>query len=60
MYENEEDAPRVRYKRVRYEDIDKMTPYQKWRVFLGFIQILATIAVPFIVIWLNEYLRNQP
>ena len=47
----------VRYKRIRYQDIDEMTPYERWRVFIAWIQVFATLGVPFVVIWLNEYLK---
>lgn len=49
----------VRYKKVRYQDIDQMTPYEKWRVFIAWVQVVATLGVPFVVIWLNEYLKNN-
>jgi len=47
----------VRVKHVRYRNMDEMTPYQRWRVLLAIIQIIATLGVPFVVIALNEYLR---
>lgn len=48
-----------RIKHVRYRNLDEMTPYQKWRVLLAVIQIIATLGVPFVVIALNEYLRAR-
>jgi len=51
------EEPRVRVKHVRYHNMDEMTPYQKWRVILAVIQVVATLGVPFVVIALNEYLR---
>ena len=47
----------VRYKRIRYQDIDEMTPYEKWRVFMAVLQVFATLTVPFIIVWINEYLK---
>lgn len=48
-----------RIKHVRYKNMDEMTNYEKWRIVLAFIQIFATLGVPFVVIALNEYLRNN-
>ena len=57
MGENNKPEEFYRIKTVRYTDPDKMTPYQKWRVVLGIIQILATLGVPFVIVAINEYLK---
>lgn len=49
----------IRVKHVRYKNEDEMTTYQKLRVLLGIIQIIATLGVPFVVVALNEYLRSR-
>ena len=44
-----------RIKHVRYKDVDKLTKYETYRVWLAVVQIIATLGVPFVVIALNEY-----
>jgi hypothetical protein len=56
LNKTQEESP-VRVKHVRYRNMDEMTPYQRWRILLALIQIVATLGVPFVVIALNEYLR---
>ena len=53
------DEELVRVKHVRYRNIDELSLYEKWRVVLAVIQVIATLGVPFVVIALNEYLRNN-
>lgn len=48
-----------RIKHIRYKDMDQLTAYEKWRIFLAFIQIIATLGVPFVIVALNEYLRSH-
>jgi hypothetical protein len=49
----------IRVKHVRYKNIDDLSPYEKWRIWLSIVQIIATLGVPFVVIALNEYLRSN-
>lgn len=49
----------IRVKHVRYRNVDELSLYEKWRIWLAVIQIIATLGVPFVVIALNEYLRNN-
>lgn len=48
----------VRVKHVRYKNEDEMTDYQRWRIILNIVQIIATLGVPFVVVALNEYLKR--
>lgn len=36
-----------------------MTTYERWRVILGFVQVIATLGVPFVVIALDRFLKNR-
>ena len=57
MEEDNKPEEYFRIKTVRYTEPDKMTPYQKWRVVLGIVQIIATLGVPFVIVAINEYLK---
>jgi hypothetical protein len=35
-------------------DLIKMSPYERWRLCFQIVQILITIGVPFIAVWLNK------
>ncbi len=35
-------------------DIRQMNPYEKWRLIFQIIQIIITLGVPFIAVWLNK------
>lgn len=48
-----------RIKHIRYKNIDELTAYEKWRIFLACIQIIATLGVPFVIVFVNEYLRGN-
>lgn len=53
------DDQLIRYKHVRYKNIDDLTSYEKWRILIAWIQVIATLGVPFVVVALNEYLRSR-
>ena len=36
-----------------------MTEYEKYRVFLGFAQIIATLGAPFMIIYVNNKLNKK-
>lgn len=50
---------KIRVKHYSSVDVAEMTTYQKLRVLLGFIHIVATLGAPFVIILLNEYLRSN-
>jgi hypothetical protein len=41
---------KTRVKHYSTVDIGKMTAYQKWRIFLGVIQIITTLGIPWVTI----------
>jgi hypothetical protein len=36
-----------------------MSPYERWRVFLGIVQVIATLGAPFVVIALDRLLKHR-
>ena len=36
------------------EDFVKMSPYERWRLFFQILQVIITLGVPFIAVWLNK------
>lgn len=40
------------------QDSEVMTPYEKFRLVLQVIQLIATILVPFVIIFLNKRLNG--
>lgn len=35
-------------------DFNKMSPYERWRLLFQIVQVIITIGVPFIAVWLNK------
>ena len=36
------------------EDINRMSAYERWRLVFQIIQVIITLGVPFIAVWLNK------
>jgi hypothetical protein len=36
------------------EDLNRMSTYERWRLVFQIIQIIITLGVPFIAVWLNK------
>jgi hypothetical protein len=35
-------------------EFTKMSPYERWRLCFQVIQVMITLGVPFIAVWLNK------
>lgn len=35
-------------------ELNKMSPYERWRLAFQIVQVIITIGVPFIAVWLNK------
>lgn len=47
---------RTRTKIVNFvkSELNKMTPYERWRLVFQIVQVVITLGVPFIAVWLNK------
>ena len=36
------------------EDFTRMSPYERWRLLFQIVQVIITLGVPFIAVWLNK------
>lgn len=36
------------------QDLLKMSPYERWRLCFQIVQVIITLGVPFIAVWLNK------
>jgi len=35
-------------------DLTRMSPYERWRLCFQVVQVIITLGVPFIAVWLNK------
>jgi hypothetical protein len=35
-------------------ELVKMSPYERWRLLFQIVQVIITLGVPFIAVWLNK------
>jgi hypothetical protein len=36
------------------EDFNRMSAYERWRLAFQIVQVIITLGVPFIAVWLNK------
>ena len=36
------------------QDLNRMSAYERWRLVFQIIQVIITLGVPFIAVWLNK------
>lgn len=50
----------VRQKHLRvYRNLDKMTPYEKARVIIAILHLVALLLSPLVAILITEYVRSR-
>ena len=47
---------RIREKIVTFikNDFSRMSPYERWRLLFQIVQVIITLGVPFLAVWLNK------
>ena len=48
----------TRVKHVRYKNLDELTTYERWRIFIAWMQVIITAATPFITVLVYEYFQK--